>query len=271
VFEATGLDFPDGLSAGAAAAARHGVVLLTDGAVQAPETAAYLATHPGPHYAIGGPAASADPAATAVVGADRFATAVTVASRFFTGPTIAGFASGSAFPDALSGGTSIGAQGGPLLLVPPSGPLPSSLSTYLATTTSIATGLLYGGTSVVGADVQAELAARGAGSSGGSGGSGSGQPSGPGFSAALAQWEDGATANAANQHQYWLNAANYLSDDEKTDTNTSGYPAAISELDQIVGFPPASMLTPQQTSEANGDISALNTFFGTPDLVVHVT
>jgi len=124
VFEATGDDFPDGLSAGAAAAVSQGVVLLTNGAVQAPETAAYLSAHPGTHYAIGGPAASADPAATPIVGTDRFATSVMVASKFFlgddgpsSGPTIAGFASGLVFPDALSGGANIGAQGGPLLLV----------------------------------------------------------------------------------------------------------------------------------------------------------
>jgi ell wall binding domain 2 (CWB2) len=268
VFEATGLGFADGLSAGAAAAATHGVVLLTNGAAQAPETAAYLAAHAGSHYAIGGPAASADPAATAVTGADRYATAVTVASKFFAGgPTVAGFASGVTFPDALSGGASIGAHGGPLLLVPPSGALPSSLSTYLMNTTSITTGLLYGGASAVGTDVQTEVAAGGSGSGSG----GSGQPSGLGFTTALAQWQTGATANAANQHQYWLNAGNYLSADQKTDTNTSGYPAAIAELYQIAGYPSASMLTAQQSAQETSDIAALKTFFGTPGLVVTVT
>ena len=269
VFEATGLGFPDGLSAGAAAAATHGVVLLTDGSAQAPETASYLSAHAGAHYAIGGPAATADQTATAVAGADRYTTAAMVASKFFAaGPAIAGFASGAAFPDALSGGASIGARGGPLLLVPPSGALPSSLNTYLTNTTSIVTALLYGGVSAVGADVQTELAA---GGSSGTGTGGSGQPSGLGFTTALGQWQTGATANAANQHQYWLNAGNYLSADEKTDTNTSGYPAAIAELYQIAGYPPAAMLTAQQATQENSDIAALNTFFGTPTLVVHVT
>lgn len=159
VLEATGTDFPDALAAGAAAAKAGAAVLLTDGSAQAAETAAYLRTHPGVHDAIGGPAAAADPGATPVVGSDRFATATMVATHFFAGPTIAGFASAVAFPDALSGGASIGLQGGPLLLVPAGGPLPASLVAYLAGTTSITSALVFGGTSAVGPDVVTELGA----------------------------------------------------------------------------------------------------------------
>jgi len=159
VLLATGLDFPDGLSAGAGAASQAGVVLLTDGSAQASETGAYLTAHPADTVlAVGGPAAAADPAATALVGGDRFATAVTVAGKFFTGPAAIGFASGLDFPDALSGGAGIGAGGGPLLLVPACGALPSSLSTYLRSVHStVMTGTLFGGTGVVGDDVLAAL------------------------------------------------------------------------------------------------------------------
>jgi len=159
VLLATGLDFPDGLSAGAAAASQAGAVLLTDGSAQAPETGAYLAAHANETvFAVGGPAAAADPAATPLVGSDRFATAVTVAMKFFSAPTALGFASGLGFPDALAGGAGIGAAGGPLLLVPACGALPASLGAYLGSVHStVKTGALYGGTGVVGDDVLAAL------------------------------------------------------------------------------------------------------------------
>ncbi|HZV27133.1 MAG TPA: cell wall-binding repeat-containing protein, partial [Acidothermaceae bacterium] len=105
VFEVDGTNFPDGLSAGPAAALSHGVILLTAGHVQAPETAQYLGTHPTDvRYAIGGPAAAADPTAQPLVGADRYATSILVANQLFASPSIVAIASGVAFPDALSGG-----------------------------------------------------------------------------------------------------------------------------------------------------------------------
>jgi len=159
VFEANGLGFPDGLSAGAAAAKVGGAVLLTIGSTQAPATAAYLAAHPGTDYAVGGPAATADPAATPIIGSDRFATSAMVAQKFFTSPVVAGFASGAVFADALSGGAGIASQGGPLVIVPYTGALPSSTLSYLQTTPSITTGYLYGGTGAVGADVATEISA----------------------------------------------------------------------------------------------------------------
>ncbi|MHB8467209.1 MAG: cell wall-binding repeat-containing protein, partial [Acidimicrobiales bacterium] len=72
VLEATGRNFPDAVTAGAAAAKVHGAVLLTEGSSQDGTTASYLSSHPGDtRYAVGGPAASADPAATSFVGIDR--------------------------------------------------------------------------------------------------------------------------------------------------------------------------------------------------------
>ena len=46
IFEATGLNFADALSAVPAAIQARGAILLTQGNVQAPETAQYLADHP---------------------------------------------------------------------------------------------------------------------------------------------------------------------------------------------------------------------------------
>jgi putative cell wall-binding protein len=155
---ADGRGFADALSAGAAAVHIGAVVLLTDGTILPPATAAYLNTHPGvPVYAIGGPAATASPDATAIVGTDRYATSVRVASRFFATPVIAGLANGFAFPDALAGDVENGQIGAPTLLVAPT-VLPASVGTYLSSSPSIVTLNVYGGTSAI-ADAVATAAA----------------------------------------------------------------------------------------------------------------
>src|SRR6185437_2482760 len=87
VLLASGGNYPDALAAGPAAASAHGVVLLTTGATLGPTATAYLGSHPGTVYAIGGPAVTADPDAVAVAGADRYTTAAAVATRFFPNPT----------------------------------------------------------------------------------------------------------------------------------------------------------------------------------------
>jgi ell wall binding domain 2 (CWB2) len=155
VFEADGTNFPDALSAGSAAAEAGGVVLLTAGSGQSGPTAAYLSAHPSAtRYAIGGPAAHADPSAQPFVGSDRFATSVLVAQAFFPKPASVGLASGLAFPDALSGGSVAAMNHGPVVLVPSNGALPSSVASYLATAQASATSAwLFGGTSSVGADI----------------------------------------------------------------------------------------------------------------------
>ena len=116
VLLASGTNFPDGLSAAVAATKASAVVLLTNGSAMPSATSSYLAAHATTVYAIGGLAAAADRAATAIVGADRYKTAVAVAQRFFTNPGAVGIASGATFADALSGGALLGREGGPLLL-----------------------------------------------------------------------------------------------------------------------------------------------------------
>ncbi len=161
VFEATGLNFPDALSAVPAAIREGGAILLTDGTSQAPETAAYLAAHPGDRrYAIGGPlaAAGADPTAIAIYGQDQYGTSAAVAANFFASPTVVGAATGASFSDALSGGPMLGLDGGPLLLVAPTGPLPATIAAYLQTVTnSVRSGILFGGPLAVSNGVLAEL------------------------------------------------------------------------------------------------------------------
>jgi hypothetical protein len=162
IFEATGLNFPDALSAVPAAIVTGGAILLTQGDVQAPETAAYLAAHPGDtRYAVGGPLAAfgADPSATPVYGQDLYDTSAAVATTFFPAASVFGAATGLNFPDALSGGVFMGTTGreGPMLLVEPDLPLPTGVASYLAENSRLSNGYLFGGTLAVGDDVLAAL------------------------------------------------------------------------------------------------------------------
>jgi hypothetical protein len=164
IFEATGLNFYDALSAVPAAIEEHAAILLTDGSTQAPETAAYLSSFPGDtRYAIGGPlaAAGADPTATAVYGQDLYATSAAVASRFFPSPSIFGAATAADFPDALGGGVfmATGGRAGPLLLVNQATPLPSEIVPYLNTLQPNAQGYVFGGPLAVSAGVVSALQA----------------------------------------------------------------------------------------------------------------
>ena len=88
VFEASGADFPDALSAVPAAIKEHGAILLTNGAAQAQATSAYLSAHATTRYSVGGPAAWADPSAIALAGPTRqYDTSAAVALAFFPNAT----------------------------------------------------------------------------------------------------------------------------------------------------------------------------------------
>lgn len=154
----TGDNFPDALSAGAAAGATGGVVLLTAGSSMPPETAAYLQARPSlRRYAIGGPAGAADPSATSVRGADRFETSTNVARQFFSGPGAAGVSSGASFADALPGGADMGRLHGPLLLTRFDS-LPDGVASYLAGVRSTLRSVaIYGGTSTVSDQVEQQI------------------------------------------------------------------------------------------------------------------
>jgi hypothetical protein len=159
IFEATGLNFPDALSAVPAAIEKGGAILLTDGSKQDPETASYLSAHSGDtRYAIGGPLAAygADPTATPVYGPDLYGTSAAVANTFFSNPTVFGAATGATYSDALSGGVFMGTRSspGPVLLVEPSGSLPPAVDYYLADSVPTLTeGYLFGGPAAVDAGV----------------------------------------------------------------------------------------------------------------------
>lgn len=160
VFEVDGSNFPDALTAGPAAAMTRGAVLFTYRSATVAATTTYLSTHPvSVRYAVGGPAAAADPGANAIVGADRFETSVLVAQSFFYSPSLVGAASGVTFPDALSGGPITALAGGPIILVPPTGNLPAPTQRYLANVAnSVLSGWLFGGPAAVSTAVANEVA-----------------------------------------------------------------------------------------------------------------
>ncbi len=157
VLLATGLNFPDALAAGPAAAKAGGVVLLTAGSALATETSSYLNAHGTTVYAVGGPAAAADPAAVALSGSDRYATAAKVATTFFSGPTTVGVATGENFPDALSGGAFLAHLGAPLVLADTNA-VPSATTSYLqSVNASVTAADLFGGSAVLSAGVQTTI------------------------------------------------------------------------------------------------------------------
>lgn len=145
-----GLDFPDALPAGTAAGANGGAVLLTSGPTMPTSLQAYLDAHPTAiTFAIGGPAASAAPAATPVIGTTRFHTSALVADLFFDAPFGVGLASGLNYPDALTGGTDAAWGGVPLLLTPADA-LDPSVEAYIDTNhDSVDIALVYGGVAAV--------------------------------------------------------------------------------------------------------------------------
>lgn len=135
VFLASGRDFPDALTAGAAAADTDGIVLLTNGdtGLDAATYSYLVGTHPEydtgyPHasiVAIGGPAAVAaeigwqsDPVETDfdIVGVNRYETAILVADEYLDDATNFVIASGQNFPDAVVGGAYAANVDGALLL-----------------------------------------------------------------------------------------------------------------------------------------------------------
>jgi spore germination protein YaaH/putative cell wall-binding protein len=130
VFVATGVNFPDGLAAGPAAASVGAPLLLVGRDAIPPATAAELGRlRPARIVIVGGTGAVGPSVASAleafatigverVAGADRYATSAALASRFFVPRVRAVFvATGEDFPDALSAGPAAASWGGPLVLV----------------------------------------------------------------------------------------------------------------------------------------------------------
>lgn len=162
---ATGENFPDALSAGNAAAATDGIVLLTKDDVLTPETLQFLEDSANEDvYAIGGPAqraaAAVDLPVVGVFGDDRYETAVDVAERFFepgAGLWGVALASGENFPDALASGVGAGRNGNPVVLTKPD-EFPEVTDGYVRAVAApagrLVLGFVIGGEAAVSAEVE---------------------------------------------------------------------------------------------------------------------
>ena len=132
-FVATGADYPDALTAAAAAGGRGPVLLAGAGGVPHATLFELERLHPSRVVIVGG-AVALPPSTAAVIGAalpgaqvtrvegaDRYATAALLSSATFGAPVpVAYLATGTAFPDALTAAAAAGGRG-PVLLVPSHG------------------------------------------------------------------------------------------------------------------------------------------------------
>jgi putative cell wall-binding protein len=129
-YVATGLSFPDALSASAAAAHSKSPILLVDGTASGADTATLstlYSLHATHIKVAGGTASVSDGIQTSLSlvgsverlsGPDRYATSVTMIDDAFTSAGTAFIANGLNFPDALSGGALSGAEQAPLFISP---------------------------------------------------------------------------------------------------------------------------------------------------------
>jgi putative cell wall-binding protein/peptidoglycan/xylan/chitin deacetylase (PgdA/CDA1 family) len=166
-YVASGLNFPDALSAAAAAGKLGGPVLLVaKDSIPGVITAELNRLHPTKIVLLGG-AASVNDAVKAQLqaiaptsrqsGADRYATSAAISKAAFSpGVSVVYVASGTNFPDALSGAAPAAHLGGPVLLVTQTS-IPATVAAELDRLNP-AKVVVLGGTSAISAGVQTALA-----------------------------------------------------------------------------------------------------------------
>ena len=167
VLVATGGGFPDGLSAGPAAARLGGPVLFAArDTLPAATRNEIIRLRPQRIVVVGGAAAISEAVrgqlaalapqgADRVTGADRYETSAAVASIFPAGTATVYVATGANFPDALAGGAAAARHGAPVLLTRPEA-LSSSARLQIGRLAPSRIVIL-GGTSVVSTAVENEL------------------------------------------------------------------------------------------------------------------
>ncbi|HEY3926269.1 MAG TPA: cell wall-binding repeat-containing protein [Acidothermaceae bacterium] len=168
VYIASGLNFPDALAGGAAAANAGGPLLLVEPGAIPPAVATELTRlTPASIVVLGGPPAVSDAVVTAlqsyttgtvtrVAGADRYATAADLAASFPSGSPVY-IATGLSFPDALGATAAATLQHAAILLTDPN-TLPASTAAALAALMPESITII-GGATAVSAGVAASLAA----------------------------------------------------------------------------------------------------------------
>jgi len=169
--------FQDALSAAAPAYSRGAPVLFVAGGSKVLPRAtvdAFDEIGAGTAYVVGGPTVVTTAAVSLVnthvsrpavrwSGADAYGTSAAVAEQAallgWLRWSYVGLATGTNFPDGLSGGVSAAARGGPLMLTPPSGlptPVSAAIRTYRAVIDQVA---IYGGPGAVSSKVDTDVAA----------------------------------------------------------------------------------------------------------------
>jgi putative cell wall-binding protein len=162
---ATGRNFPDALSAGAAAGsyAASGtfpaVVILSNDVTMPSSTETYLESFLDSSNSFNAFLGAVGDQANAALknagwsgydveaGPNRYVTAQKVAIEFFGGERTAGVTTGLNWPDALAGGALLGTLNGPLLLTGASSTLDSNARALLGDSSgSISTAFIFGGT-----------------------------------------------------------------------------------------------------------------------------
>jgi len=169
VYVATGVNYPDALAAGAAAARANAPILLTGTSSLPGATAAELSRlHPSQIIVMGGTGAVSDgvvaqlggyaPSVLRIAGADRYTTAVALSVATFHPNSVSSayIATGGSYPDGLAAGPAAGAFAAPLLLV--GNTLPASVAAELRRLDP-ANIFIIGGTSVVSETVRAQIRA----------------------------------------------------------------------------------------------------------------
>ncbi|WP_345761794.1 cell wall-binding repeat-containing protein [Diaminobutyricibacter sp. McL0608] len=170
VFVASGINYPDALSAGPAAAAMGGPLLLTSpGSLPAVVADEITSLAPAKIVVVGGPGAISDSVltqlraiapTTRVFASDRYGTSRAIVREFFpNGASAAYVATGSNFPDALSAGAAAGAHGQPLLLVNGSATTVDTATADLLTSLGVKHLTIAGGTGSVSAGFATHLSA----------------------------------------------------------------------------------------------------------------
>lgn len=169
-YVASGMDFPDALSAAAAAGSQGGPVLLTPSWAVPTEVLAELKRLNPDHVVVVGGTDAVDGNAYASIaglgfptirigGSERTETSRLIAEYAFPDATSAYIASGGSFPDALSAAALAGKQHRPVILVNGT-ELDETTSDYLGAH-SISAVTIAGGTAVVSASWAAEATAAG--------------------------------------------------------------------------------------------------------------
>jgi len=167
VFVATGLNFPDALSAAAAAAYLGGPLLLTPPTALAPAVRDEIARlRPARIYIAGASGAMSRAVESALLtiapvqrlgGLSRYETGNSIVSAVFPSASHAFIATGRAFPDALAASGAAGALSAPVILVDGTRTSISAESHALLSTLGVTSITIVGGPGAVSSAIEAQL------------------------------------------------------------------------------------------------------------------